>query len=60
MRSVSALLRSHIQSVETSAQTGLTVEMLAYTNTPEPTTANRFNTDTETPLVCVSVCAGTC
>lgn len=56
MRSVSVLLWSHIQSVETSTQTGLTVEMLAYTNTPEPTTANRFNTDTDTPLVCESVC----
>ncbi len=56
MRSVSILLRSHFQPVETSTQTGLTVEMLAYTNTPEPTTANRCNTDTKTLLVHESVC----
>lgn len=56
MRSVSILVRSHFQPVETSTQTGLTVEMLAYTNTPEPTTANRFNTDTKTLLVHERVC----
>lgn len=56
MMSVSFLLQSHFQPVETSTQSGLTVEMLAYTNTPEPTTANRFNSDTKTLLVRESVC----
>lgn len=44
------------QFVDTSTQTGLALEMLAYTNTPGPTTANRFNTDIATPVVCENVC----